>query len=47
MNDFSLPRNFTEDTEKLLRKKKFVKVRDKFESPSRTPLLLKLALQRS
>jgi len=37
MNGFSLPRNFTEDPEKLLRKKKFVEVRDKFESPSRTP----------
>jgi hypothetical protein len=37
MNGFSLPRNFTEDLEKLLRKKKFVEARDKFESPSRTP----------
>jgi len=37
MNGFDLQRNFTENLEKLLRKKKFVKVRDKFESPSRTP----------
>ena len=37
MNGFALPRNFTEDPEKLLRKKKFVEARDKFESPSRTP----------
>jgi len=47
MNGFSLPRNFIEDLEKLLRKKKFVEARDKFESQSRTPLLLKLVLQRS
>jgi len=31
MNGFSLPRNFTEDPEKLVRKKKFVEARDKFE----------------
>jgi len=37
MNGFSLPRNFIEDPEKLLTKKKFVEARDKFESPSRTP----------
>jgi len=37
MNGFSLPRNFTNSSEKLLRKKKFVEARDKFESPSRTP----------
>jgi len=37
MNGFSLPRNFTQDLEKLLRKKKFLEARDKFESPSRTP----------
>ena len=37
MNGFALPRNFIEDLEKLLRKKKFVEARDKFESPSRTP----------
>ena len=37
MNGFALPRNFTKDLEKLLRKKKFVEARDKFESPSRTP----------
>jgi len=37
MNGFALPRNFTEDPEKLLRKKKIVEARDKFESPSRTP----------
>jgi len=37
MNGFALPRNFTEDLEKLLRKKKFVEARGKFESPSRTP----------
>jgi len=37
MNGFSLPRNFTKDLEKLLRKKKFVEARDEFESPSRTP----------
>jgi len=37
MNVFSLSRNFTEDLEKLLRKKKFIEARDKFESPSRTP----------
>ena len=37
MNGFALPRNFIEDPEKLLRKKKFVEARDKFESPSRTP----------
>jgi len=37
MNGFSLPRNFTHNLEKLLRKKKFVEARDKFESPSRTP----------
>jgi len=37
MNGFVLLRNFTEDLEKLLRKKKFVEARDKFESPSRTP----------
>jgi len=37
MNSFALPRNFTEDPEKLLRKKKFVEARDKFESQSRTP----------
>jgi len=37
MNGFSLPRNFTDDPEKLLKKKKFVEARDKFESPSRTP----------
>ena len=36
MNGFSLPRNFTDDPEKLLRKK-FVEAKDKFESPSRTP----------
>jgi len=36
MKDFALPRNFTEDLEKLLRKKKFIEARDKFESPSRT-----------
>jgi len=36
MNGFALPGNFTEDLEKLLRKK-FVEARDKFESPSRTP----------
>jgi len=37
MNGFALPRNFIEDPEKLLRKKKFIEARDKFESPSRTP----------
>jgi len=37
MNGFSLPRNYIEDPEKLLRKKKFVEAKDKFESPSRTP----------
>ena len=37
MNGFSLPINFTKDPEKLLRKKKFVEARDKFESPWRTP----------
>jgi len=37
MNGLALPRNFTQDLEKLLRKKKFVEARDKFESPSRTP----------
>jgi len=37
MNGFALPRNFIEDPEKLLRKKKFVEARDKSESPSRTP----------
>jgi len=37
MNGFALPRNFIKDPEKLLRKKKFVEARDKFESPSRTP----------
>jgi len=37
MNGFALPRNYIEDPEKLLRKKKFVEARDKFESPSRTP----------
>jgi len=37
MNGFALPKNFTKDPEKLLRKKKFVEARDKFESPSRTP----------
>jgi len=37
MNGFALPRNFTEDLKKLLRKKKFVEARDKFELPSRTP----------
>jgi len=37
MNGFALLRNFTEDPEKLLRKKKFVEARDKFESTSRTP----------
>jgi len=37
MNGFALPRNFTNDLEKLLSKKKFVDARDKFESPSRTP----------
>jgi len=37
MNGFSLPRNFSEYREKLLRKKKFVEAKDKFESPSRTP----------
>jgi len=36
MNSFSLPRNFIEDPEELLRKK-FVEARDKLESPSRTP----------
>jgi len=36
MNGFSLPRNFIEDLEKLLRKKKFVEARYKFESSSRT-----------
>jgi len=36
MNGFALPRNFIEDPEKLLRKKKFVEARDIFESPSRT-----------
>ena len=37
MNGFALPRNFIKDPEKLLRKKKFVEARNKFESPSRTP----------
>jgi len=37
MYGFALPRNFTEDLEKLVWKKKFVEARDKFESPSRTP----------
>jgi len=37
MNGFALPRNFTKDLEKVLRKKLFVEARDKFESPSRTP----------
>jgi len=37
MNGFALPRNFTEDLEKLIRKKKFVEARKKFKSPSRTP----------
>jgi len=37
MNGFALPRNFTENPEKLLRKKKFIEARDKFESPLRTP----------
>jgi len=37
MNSFALSRNFTKDLEKLLRKKKFVEAKDKFESPSRTP----------
>jgi len=37
MNGFALPRNFTEDLKKLLRKNKFIEARDKFESPSRTP----------
>jgi len=37
MNGFSLPRNFTDDPEKVFRKKKFEEARDKFESPSRTP----------
>jgi len=36
MNGCALPRNFTEDLEKLHRKK-FVEARGKFESPSRTP----------
>jgi len=36
MNGFALPRNYIDDTEKLLRNKKFVEARDKFESPSRT-----------
>jgi len=37
MKGFALPRNYIEDPEKLLRKKKFVEARDNFESPSRTP----------
>jgi len=37
MNGFALPRNFTKDPKKLLRKKKLVEGRDKFESPSITP----------
>jgi len=37
MNGFALPRNFTKDPEKLLRKKNLIEARDKFESPSRTP----------
>jgi len=36
MNGCSLPRNF-KDPKKLLRKKKFVEAREKFESTSRTP----------
>jgi hypothetical protein len=38
MNCFSLPNNFTDDLEKILRRRKFVEVRDNFESPSRTPI---------
>ena len=37
MNGFALWRNFTEEPEKLVRKKKFVEARDKFKSTSRTP----------
>jgi len=37
MNDFPLLRNFTDNLEKLLGKKKFIEARDKIESPSITP----------
>jgi hypothetical protein len=37
MNGFDLLDNYTEDPEKLLKRRKFARARDIFESPSRTP----------
>jgi len=41
MNDFALPRNYIEDPEKLLRKKKFVEGRINLSHHQEHPLLLK------
>ena len=37
MNGFSLPNNFIDDPERLIRRKKFVEAWDIFDSPPRTP----------